>query len=653
MRAFRIITSLALLIPPSVAETSTPNTGDQIQAFQFSFTDSTLVLPIVYTCPTPLTLTKISPTNAQTSDPSAPYTLVALVHEQLYDGAGIQYERVYSASLDMGDMSTEQTISHPWGNGTQFIACMWAANGASGGCQDLYTVVPSELTAGAYEDEYSTCRTPDVLGSWVTPSSEILDVTVKGVSGDIAINAWPPACSDLQFTPNNGTAPYTLIIAPAAHPPVNITLADGSSVNYTVRLTHGQAFMAAMYDSKGNSWVYGPLHSGQSDDLSCLAVATGQEESKAKSGYGVSILAGSVAGAFVLGAMGAGLVMWCLGRRSGPMTSPSTEDLYANPRPASYRTSSGSVFGKPLNANSTPSMDFDTPSTLYDPHLPSPSGTYPKPKISPVFNRGSPNSASTSSRDRAFPRSSVGQESMGEYINPYDLPSGYRDSITMSDLRPLGMQASENTSASATHRSPTGAGDISSHIQETSRNSRRSMPLPVAIQSPTPPSVNPRRYTSFPPRPGSYHSLNSSGGEDSGSSPVPGATPTPRMRNVYVVHSDAGDADVTIRLPEGHSHVVELPPTYRETPSPSSARDSYGHDEHSPALSRRRSIPSMPSPLQKHGSSWESDMASPPANALELTRTRVSGFSIGSGMGEEELRARAEAAMKEKERLLP
>lgn len=135
MRALRLLTPLALLIPPSVAETSTPNTGDQIQAFQFAFTSSNLVLPITYTCPTPLTLTKISSTSAQTSDPSAPYTLVALVHEQLYDGAGTQYERVYSASLDMGDMSTEQTISHPWGNGTQFIACMWAANGVSGGCQ--------------------------------------------------------------------------------------------------------------------------------------------------------------------------------------------------------------------------------------------------------------------------------------------------------------------------------------------------------------------------------------------------------------------------------------------------------------------------------------------------------------------------------------
>lgn len=138
MRAVCLIASFALLIPLSAAETSTPNTGDQIQAFQFAFSASSassLVLPIVYTCPTPFTVTKVSSTNAQISDPSAPYTLVALVHEQLYDEAGIQYERLYSASLDMGDMSAEQTILHPWGNGSQFIACMWAANGVSGGCQ--------------------------------------------------------------------------------------------------------------------------------------------------------------------------------------------------------------------------------------------------------------------------------------------------------------------------------------------------------------------------------------------------------------------------------------------------------------------------------------------------------------------------------------
>ncbi len=45
--------------------------------------------------------------------------------------------------------------------------------------------------------------------------------------------------SDLQFTPQNGTGPYTLVIAPANHPPVNITAKSGA-MNYTIRLTHGQ-----------------------------------------------------------------------------------------------------------------------------------------------------------------------------------------------------------------------------------------------------------------------------------------------------------------------------------------------------------------------------------------------------------------------------
>lgn len=418
--------------------------------------------------------------------------------------------------------------------------------------------------------------------------------------------------------------------------------------------------------------MYGPMHSGESDDLSCLAVATGQEESKAKRGYGVAILAGSIAGAFVVGAVGASLVMWCLSRKSGPMMvskstyniltseltldylqSPSTEDLYANPRPAaSYRASSGSIFGKPLNANST--LDFDTPSTLYDPHVSGPYGSYPKPKTSPNLNRECPTSASASSRDRAFPRSSVGQDDAGEFINPYDTPSGYRDSITLADFGSLGKQMNENTTRSPTHMGRTGSGDISSHMQETSWNSRRSIPLPLTIQSPVSPSGTHRRYASFSPRSDSYHSLHSPGAEDSGSSPVTGATTTPRMRNVYVVHSDAGDADVTIQLPEGRNHVVELPPTYRETSSPSSARDNYNNSDHSPTLSGRESMPSMLPLLQRHGSSWESDMAPrpPPLNALQLTRTRVSELSTRSGMGEEELRARAEAAMKEKERLL-
>lgn len=125
-----------------------------------------------------------------------------------------------------------------------------------------------------------------------------------------------PAGSDLKFTPKNGTGPYTLVIAPAAHPPVNITSASSgdTSMNYTVRLTHGQAFMAGVFDSAGNSFVIGPLHSGESTKLRCLAVSTGHKGSRVFS-PGIGGFAGGIAGAFVVGALGAGLIMFFLGRK--------------------------------------------------------------------------------------------------------------------------------------------------------------------------------------------------------------------------------------------------------------------------------------------------------------------------------------------------
>ena len=126
---------IPFLIHFTLATTSTPNTGDQRQAFTFAYTASNLVLPILYTCPTPLSLTQLSPTNAGGPDPVAPYTLVLLVHEQLMDGAGQRYERIYSRSTNVGDMSNLTQINHPWMDGTQFIGCVWASNGVSGGCQ--------------------------------------------------------------------------------------------------------------------------------------------------------------------------------------------------------------------------------------------------------------------------------------------------------------------------------------------------------------------------------------------------------------------------------------------------------------------------------------------------------------------------------------
>jgi hypothetical protein len=132
----RMRRSLGLMVLPLIrAETSKPNTGDQLQGFTFGYTTSNLVLPVISTCPTPLTISALNPTNAGGPDPIAPYTMVMFVHEQLMDGAGIAYERIYSRSMNVGDMSQSRQFQHPWMSGTQFIGCIWSQNGVSGGCQ--------------------------------------------------------------------------------------------------------------------------------------------------------------------------------------------------------------------------------------------------------------------------------------------------------------------------------------------------------------------------------------------------------------------------------------------------------------------------------------------------------------------------------------
>lgn len=78
--------------------------------------------------------------------------------------------------------------------------------------------------------------------------NQTLDVAIAGLDGLVAENGWPATCSDLMFTPKNGTGPYTLLIAPAFHPPVNIssntTFASDNSMNYTIRLVSGAALVA-------------------------------------------------------------------------------------------------------------------------------------------------------------------------------------------------------------------------------------------------------------------------------------------------------------------------------------------------------------------------------------------------------------------------
>ena len=113
-----------------------------------------------------------------------------------------------------------------------------------------------------------------------------------------------------MFTPQNGTPPYTLIISPTQHPPVNISSSSVTSttpadhgMNYTIRYTHGQAFMVSMFDSNGSSWAAGPLHAGQAlGGVECLAVRTGGVLAKTmKKGSAIGGIAGGTIAALIVG----------------------------------------------------------------------------------------------------------------------------------------------------------------------------------------------------------------------------------------------------------------------------------------------------------------------------------------------------------------
>jgi hypothetical protein len=131
----RTLLSLIPFIPLTFAETSRNNTGDQPQGYQFGFTTSNLPLPIVYTCPTPITISPSIPIHYGGPDASGPYYMMFMVHEQLVGATDNEYEKWYTHTEVLQDLNNVRTINNPWMNGTQFIACVWAANGVSGGCQ--------------------------------------------------------------------------------------------------------------------------------------------------------------------------------------------------------------------------------------------------------------------------------------------------------------------------------------------------------------------------------------------------------------------------------------------------------------------------------------------------------------------------------------
>lgn len=117
-----VLPILLSLICVVLAETTQPNTGPQPQGFLFGFNPTSLILPIVYTCPTPLYLSEAIPLDYDGPDAQGPYSVVFMVHEQLIDENDNQYDRWYSHTEVVPDMNDPRLLDIPWMNGTQFMS---------------------------------------------------------------------------------------------------------------------------------------------------------------------------------------------------------------------------------------------------------------------------------------------------------------------------------------------------------------------------------------------------------------------------------------------------------------------------------------------------------------------------------------------------
>ncbi|KAH8086650.1 hypothetical protein BXZ70DRAFT_550688 [Cristinia sonorae] len=152
----------------------------------------------------------------------------------------------------------------PFVPGTQYQICMFDSKGNAGGCQAVYTV---------YQAPGTTIENPPTCTNLTYPRPESqLGVSALVNTGPFSQFGWIDQCTDLSVTPTSGTPPYTLTVAPALHPPYNITSQDRSPINWTVSLSWGSPFFVSLVDSTGMTWASGPLHSGGGGTTDCLAL---------------------------------------------------------------------------------------------------------------------------------------------------------------------------------------------------------------------------------------------------------------------------------------------------------------------------------------------------------------------------------------------
>ncbi|KAJ7739243.1 hypothetical protein DFH07DRAFT_983737 [Mycena maculata] len=183
----------------------------------------------------------------------------------------------------------------PFAPGTQYQICMWDSQGTPGGCQAMYTVVQNSTVATP------TCQ------NITFPT--LLDVTATQAvpAGPMSQYGFINQCTDLYVTPKSGKPPFTLTVAPALHPPFNITSDNMDPIDWTVSLSWAFPFFLSLVSSDGQMWSNGPLHAGGPGTNDCLAPGTISNSKAQAIAAGAGI--GGAFGAAIVGALGAFLYL--------------------------------------------------------------------------------------------------------------------------------------------------------------------------------------------------------------------------------------------------------------------------------------------------------------------------------------------------------
>ncbi|EPQ61020.1 hypothetical protein GLOTRDRAFT_69162 [Gloeophyllum trabeum ATCC 11539] len=271
------------------------------QSFFFDWAPSTQPVPI----PTVEQCSSISISWTRTSastgpNPVAPYYL------QVYTDTF-----VVPLVIEAGSGTSLDWVV-PFIPGTQFQICMFASNGATGGCQRMYTVIPTTD---------SSLGNPPVCRNLTYPQ-ESQNLGIQGIvsTGPLSQSGWVNQCSDIQISATNGTPPYILTVAPTLHPPVNITFNQSAPINWTVALSWGSPFFLSVVDSAGNFWANGPLHSGGPAPSGCLAAldsSSNGTDHSGSSGVAPGVAIGSGIGGLAFGLLLGGLGAFLFLRRRG------------------------------------------------------------------------------------------------------------------------------------------------------------------------------------------------------------------------------------------------------------------------------------------------------------------------------------------------